>query len=254
MNRIQALLPLPLLLGIAATLCAGADRFPSVSVTPTSAPGAGGTNAPSVIYVTDFYLSPEMIQPAKTVPERVGLGRGPLANLRRELDTVRGDDPAAKAGKLVTALSQSITDALKKAGYRAEYKPGAPGLRQDFFPEDVSLPATGWLVGGWFEKVQENNRAEEAAVGFGAGSGQVSVEVAVSDLSANPRDPFLRIGSESGTKRMPGGLVARNPYAVAAKFVLSRGEDEKDVKAMGSAIASQLVKYMQKSPAKETQP
>jgi hypothetical protein len=92
--------------------------------------------------------------------------------------------------------------------------------------------------------VQEGNRVQEATVGFGAGSGKISIEVVVSDLAGDPRQPFLCIGSDNAKHRMPGGLVAMNPYAMAAKFVLARGGTERDVKAMGSAIAQCLVQYI----------
>jgi hypothetical protein len=44
---------------------------------------------------------------------------------------------------------------------------------------------------------------------------------------------------------MPGGLVMnKNPYAMAAKFVLSRGATERDVKQEGVAIANNLLAYI----------
>jgi hypothetical protein len=95
---------------------------------------------------------------------------------------------------------------------------------------------------------------EEAAVGFGTGSGKVAIEVVVSDLAGNPRQPFLHIGSANAKHRMPGGLVTRNPYAITAKFVLARGETERDVRAMGSAIAKCLIHYLQSDPTLQAQP
>ena len=93
----------------------------------------------------------------------------------------------------------------------------------------------------------EGNRVEQATIGFGRGSGQVSIAVIVSDLATNPRQPFLVMGSDSAQHRMPGGVVFMNPYAMAAKFVLSRGQTERDVKAMGSAIAKTLIQYLGQS-------
>jgi len=97
----------------------------------------------------------------------------------------------------------------------------------------------------------ENQPGVEATVGFGKGSGHVSIEVAVSDLAGDPRAPFLTIGSESGRHQTPGGLVTMNPYAMAAKFVLARGETEKDVKKEGAAIAQNLIKYIEQGPEKK---
>ena len=238
-------------LGLSLALLAGCSSLPGEkpTVSATPAPTATAVKAPSVIYVTDFYLPPEMIQEAKTLREQAGLGDGPATRLRQDLRILRGDDPESEARRLIKALSQTITDSLNKGGYTAEYRPSATGLRPDFFPSDIVLPSQGWLLGGWFERVQDPNRVEEAAIGFGAGSGEVSIEVVVSNLANDPRQPFLFIGTESARHRMPGGMVAMNPYAVAAKFVLTHGETERDVKAMGQAISRSIVQYIQQGPA-----
>ena len=240
---------------LALIVLAGCASGPIAKPKVTSLAAGDGTTAvkaPPVIYVTDFYLPPGMIQQAQTLPQMVGFGNGPVSRIRDDVRALRDGDPESKARKLVKTLGETITANLNKAGYRAEYRPSATGLRAEFFPADANLPKDGWLLGGWFERVQEGNRVEEAAIGFGAGSGQVTIEVAVSDLAGNPKEPFLFLGSENAHRRMPGGLVALNPYAVAAKFVLTRGETERDVKAMGAAIAKGLVQYIQQGAASQT--
>jgi hypothetical protein len=42
---------------------------------------------------------------------------------------------------------------------------------------------------------------------------------------------------------MPGGAVTRNPYVMAAKFVLGRQATMRDVEAMGKEIAKQIADY-----------
>ncbi|HRI11470.1 MAG TPA: DUF4410 domain-containing protein [Verrucomicrobiota bacterium] len=228
--------------------CSAMPGEPKTTVTPTKAGSANSSGVrPAMIYVSDFYLNPADIQRQMLVREDGVAGR--------VLTRVRGDgDPEAKAQQLINVLSQSIVDTLKKAGYRAQRLPNAQGLRAEFLPPDAKLPDQGWLVGGWFTRVDEGNPAMRASAGFGAGSEHVEVQVAVSDLATNAADPFLLIGTENQDRRMPGGLVARNPYAIAAKMVLSRGATERDVRAEGTAIANKLIEYVQQGSPQAAKP
>ena len=201
---------------------------------------------PALICVTDFYLAPGDIQKHELVPRNHIVGS--------RLGRLRNDDPAAKAQKLIRVLSETIVHDLNEAGLRAEYRPNRAGLRSEFIPADLSFPKAGWVVGGWFAKVDEGNRALNATVGFGKGAGQVEIEVTVSDLARNMAEPFLFIGSASAAKMRPGGLVMMNPYVMAAKFVMSKGATEKDVKQQGSAIAVSLVHYVNTGSPTTPQP
>lgn len=229
---------IPTALGLAAMLislgCAS-ERNPARVI---SYPTGTSTNArPSIIYVTDFYLNPDQIRSETVVPSG-GLVRGRLNQLRE-------GDPEARAAKLITILSQTIVAELKKAGQPAEYRPNREGLRQEFIPANAQFPNSGWLVGGWFVTVDEGNRAQAATIGFGTGAGSVEVEVVVSDLARNAVEPFLYLGAGTEARKLPGGLVmGKNPYAMAAKFVLSRGATERDVKQEGVAIAKNLLGYI----------
>lgn len=205
---------------------------------------------PSVIYVADFCLDATQIE-QKTMlgVERPGL----LANRPHLLHS---NDPDAKSQKLTNVLSDSIVKHLKSKGLTAEYLPSvlpdckseAVGLMQ-FAPGSVPLPKAGWLVLGWFEKVEEGQAAVEATVGFGAGAGKAQADVAVADLAHNSGQPFLILGSGSRTRRMPGGVVTLNPYVIAAKFVIERRKGtEKDVKNLGTAIAKSIVQYIEHGP------
>ena len=55
---------------------------------------------------------------------------------------------------------------------------------------------------------------------------------------------MLTFGDESRTHHMPGGIVTRNPYVIAAKFVLSRGATSRDVQQLGGDLAKEIVDYM----------
>ena len=218
----------------------GEARATSTPAHPS--PGATAVHKPGMIYVSDFYIDPSELEKQTLLSQNRLPGR--------VLGRLRGDsDPEAKARELVTVLSESIVDTLKSAGYPAQRFEGSDGLRQSFLPADATLPKEGWMVGGWFTRADEGNAAVQATVGFGAGSDHIEVQVAVSDLAVNVADPFLFIGTQNQERRMPGGLVARNPYAIAAKMVLSRGATERDVRSEGAAIARNLIDYVEHGPA-----
>lgn len=223
-------------LGIASGLLAVAVAA-GCSTNKASQAGNYAVPPPKTFYVSDFYIDPSQIQQETLLPRQ-----GPV---RSRLEQLRGDDPASKARKLVRALSDSMIKGLNDAGLHAEALRGQPGLRTEFMPADADLPKEGWVVGGWFTKVDEGNRAMQATAGFEMGAEKVEIQVVVSDLARDPRQPFLFIGSETGAHRMPGGLVARNPYAMAARYVLARGATEGDVKKQGAAIAASLIQYLQ---------
>jgi hypothetical protein len=208
---------------------------------------------PSAIYVTDFHLDASQIEHKGLLGgERQGIlgGRGPLR---------RGHDPASEAVSLPHLLSQSIVKDLKNAGLRAEYLPEVHAQyyphqangRIQFASDSAPLPREGWLVTGWFEDVQEGQAAVSATVGFGAGSGKAEADVAVSDLARDASVPIMVMGSGSRARKMPGGLITKNPYVMAAKFVMNkRHGTERDVKSLGAEIAKSLCQYIQQGAPK----
>ena len=204
---------------------------------------AKAISRPSLIYVTDFYLDPAQLQ-KETIVNRDGIVKKRIESLKPD------DDPSQKAAKLISALSGSITKGLQDAGQKVEYRPNTSGLRKDFIPQDLNLPSEGWLVAGWFSKVDEGNRALSSTIGFGKGSQSIQIEVDVYDLSKNSSEPFLHIGSDSGAKKTPGGLITKNPYTMAAQYVLSKGATEKDVQKQGSEIAKSLLQYIKDHTSK----
>jgi hypothetical protein len=185
---------------------------------------------PSVVYVADFGLDAQAQEAGSS-----GLKRPRL------LDLARGsDDPAQQAARIVDLTAQSLTDDLNRAGVPARrLPPGAP------------LPPQGWLVRGVFTEAAEGNTLRRAVVGFGAGSPKMEVQVGVSDLADQPDAPFVILGTVTDPERLPGGLVSRNPYVVAAKFVLEKGAPERDVQATAQAIADKIVVLREKVRARE---
>jgi hypothetical protein len=144
-----------------------------------------------------------------------------------------GEDPAAHARRVVDEMATALVKDLDAAGLPAERLP--PGR---------ALPADGWLVRGVFTEVDPGKPLRRAVIGFGSGKTDMEVQVGVSDLAAaNPAESFLVFGTVTDPSRLPGGVVTRNPYVVAAKFVLEKGAPRRDVEQTAKAIADELVKF-----------
>ena len=152
---------------------------------------------------------------------------GPVRRLKGEL--VPAETPAQKAERLAALLSETIAKEL------ASMK--IPATRQ---PRGAPWPASGIVVSGEFLQVDEGNRLKRAVVGFGAGAREALVQVAGFDLAQNREKPILVYGTGSESKPTPGGIVTMNPYAMAARYVLSRNATEKDVRTLGKRIAKDL--------------
>jgi hypothetical protein len=179
---------------------------------------------PRPVVVREFAFDVAQLRPDQgLLGGRQGPGKRILGNLRPE------ETPAEKAARLAGLLSETIAKELVALKIPASRAPvGAP------------LPAEGFVVGGQFMEVDEGNRLKRALVGFGAGSTEVLVQVAVYDLAQSRDQPVLVYGTGTGSKPMPGAVVTLNPYAMAAKYVLSRNATEKDVRTLGQQIAQDL--------------
>jgi hypothetical protein len=189
------------------------------------------------VYVRDFLFDSQNLKPDEGL---LGRREGPVGRLLQGLKP--SEDPAAKARELVTLLSNTIVSELNNAGIRASrLEPGA------------LTPQDGLLVGGEFLEVDEGNRMRRAIVGFGAGSEEVKVQVEVYDLAQNPATPFLVYGSGEEGRKSPGAVAFRNPYAAAARYVLSRKATEKDVVKLGNQIAADRVKISEGSKSGQNQ-
>lgn len=159
-----------------------------------------------------------------------GLASGRQGPARRIMGNLRPEEtPTQKATRFAGLLSDTIASELAALKIPATRELlGAP------------LPTEGLVVGGEFLQVDEGNRLKRAVVGFGSGSSEVLVRVAVYDLAQSRTQPLLVYGTGTGSKPMPGGIVSMNPYAMAAKYVLSHNASEKDMRRLGKQIAKDL--------------
>ena len=244
MSRMRRLLASLLMIGVLAgyrtSACAfGQSSQDSVVLRPT------------VIYVADFCLDESQIEnKALLSQERPGI-------LGNRLQLLRKSPTEQEPQKMTTIMSGAIVKYLKSKGMQAEHlsavcldcAPQAVGMMK-FAQNSAAVPNSGWLLSGWFENIEEGQPLVQAAVGFGMGANQAQASVAVVDLAHNPGEPFLVFGSESSAGKMPGGLVALNPYVIAAKFVIDRRKGmDKDFESLGTAIAKSLMQYIEQGPA-----
>jgi len=228
MNLRTAFLPVCVLLGVIGCV-SGCVTDPTAgnkvtggarveSETPTAALPSSPAKR---VYVQDFSIDVEATEP------RTGLLGRP-----RLFQQLTGEDPATHARRIVDELAASLVKDLNAAGIPAERMPGGG-----------PLPPEGWLIRGVFTEADSGNTLRRAIIGFGSGKTDMEVQVGVSDLASHPTESFLVFGTVTDPSRLPGGVVTRNPYVVAAKFVLEKGAPQRDVQHTAKAIADELVKF-----------
>ena len=193
------------------------------------------------VYIANFELDTAIIQTdngiggvADTVS---GHRSGPLARLGiLSQSSVAQGDASEQAPRIVNAMAEDVRKSFLDKGIPAERITDTSGV----------LPNDGWLLTGKFTQIDEGNRAQRAAIGFGMGASQMAVQVNVSDLaSAKPRQAFIALGTTKDPGMMPG--AAYNPYAMAAKFVIEKGATDKDIQGTAELIATEITNYKDKS-------
>ena len=213
-------------IGWQSTLPGNCSAASSVSGTASKPATSGALLAaqPRPVVVQDFAFDVAQLH---TDQGRMASGKG---RAKRVSGNIRPEEkPAEKAARFASLLSETIAKEL------ADLK--IPATRA---PREAALPADGFVVGGEFLEMDEGNRLKRAVAGFGAGSTEVLVKVAVYDLAQSREQPILVYGTGSGSKPMPGAVVSMNPYAMAVKYVMSRNATEKDVRNLGKQIAKDL--------------
>jgi Domain of unknown function (DUF4410) len=226
MNLCAALAPTCLVLAFVVSGCArdtagnpvtGGTRVQGEATTAAAVPSATAKR----VYVQNFTLDAEATEP------RQGLIPRP-----RIFQQLTGEDPAAHAQRVVDEMAATLVKDLVAAGVPAErLLPGQP------------LPPEGWLIRGVFTEADSGSTLRRAVIGFGSGKTDMEVQVGVSDLANRPEESFLLFGTVTDPSRLPGGAVSRNPYIVAAKFVLEKGAPQRDVQHTAQTIAAELVKF-----------
>jgi hypothetical protein len=210
----------------------GGMQVANEQLTGTVTPGA-----PRTVYVADFKLDAATIKTDPGiggVPDQVQQSGGLLARLsqRRLRQPAISGSPEDKARQIVDVMAEDLVKSLRDKGLAAERIGAVPG----------SLPKDGWLIQGSFTDVDEGNRLERSAIGFGLGSTQMQIQVGVSDLaSPQPTTPFIRFGTVKDPSMMPG--AAYNPYALAVKFHLQKQATEDDIRKTADLIVDELAKY-----------
>ncbi len=193
-------------------------------------------SSPLHVYVEDFSVEPTLIQQeTSALPPEGRIGRlrerlhGPLAP--------ETSDPQEAISQQIHAFTVALVQTLSAAGLSAERFHASPNQTQ-----------TGWLLQGTFVAAEQGHAGLQASIGFGAGAPHLEISATVSDLAAPAEGPFLLLGEQSKPSRVPGGLLTKNPYVIATKFVLAKGSTDKEVQKLAVQLADELVRYIQSHP------
>lgn len=190
---------------------------------------------PRTVYVADFQLDAGNVKTDSGiggVADEVTASNGILGRISQRLSrsSISGD-AQQQTPEIVSAMANDLIESFRKQGI--------PAQRIDAASSD--LPADGWLLQGKFTDVDEGNRMQRAAVGFGLGATQMAIDLSVSDLaSANPRQPFITFATTKEASMKPGGF---NPYAIAAKFHMEKNATDKDIQGTADQIVEEILKY-----------
>ncbi|MFD2232351.1 DUF4410 domain-containing protein [Phaeospirillum tilakii] len=211
---------------LALTACAQAQ------VTARHEEANAAATAPPVVYVADFDLQAGEIQsdsPLAGLPRPGLLGNGPLGLLKSR---------ESQARSLVDLMASTIVADLAKAGIPARrWNDGTP------------VPTSGWMVRGAFLTVDEGNRLRRAVIGFGSGQTDLQVATSIDQLSAEAAPaPLYQVDTAADSGRMPGAIVTLNPYAAAARFVLSGHDLDRGTKATAGKIAEEVAQRLRAAP------
>jgi len=223
----KSLLALGMAIIASAALCGCATAKFSGRREISAAPAA----KPAMIYVADFDLDAANIKSEPGVLAALPKVPGPLGSILPPLPGAP-KDPDTLARELVDSMSATLVKDLTKAGLTARRLPtGEP------------LPTAGWLVRGVFTDVNQGNQLRRAVIGFGLGKTDLQVLVDINDLAHGTPRRFYELNTTADSGKAPGAgpLIALNPAAGAARFVIAGKDLNKNVKQTASKIATEVV-------------
>lgn len=187
-----------------------------------------------IIYVSDFD-----VDPANFKQDKGGItGKGyllpapPKSFLRR-----KHQDRTTAANNLIRLMSETLVADLNKAGLVAErLSPADP------------WPTEGLVLSGVFTELSEGNQMRRALFGFGSGKAKVELYIMLTDVSSRAL-PLYESSTQKSNGKVPGAVIAMNPYAGAAGFVvkfgMTKNAPEKTVKKTASKVAAQIIKQLE---------
>ena len=200
---------------------------------------AAAVSGPSKVYVQDFKLDVSNLKTDSGVgglADQASGSGGILGRLSQRMSRGSISGTAeAQVPQIIMAMSESLIVGFKQKGIPAE------GLPQGI----AEMPRDGWLVKGRFVDIDEGNRAQRAALGFGLGATQMEAQIEVTDLaSKNPEQPFLIFGTSKEAGMKPGGF---NPYVMAAKFHMEKKATAQDIQKTADEIVGEILKSRDQS-------
>jgi hypothetical protein len=211
---------------------------PQATVKDDAEPGAD-VPAPTAIYVGQFTADADAVKASRGI---IGEGEGLLQNRPHLLGgggLLGGEGPLQRRtaednptpASVEDTIENAIADGLGQQGLSVPTGQLQPGM---------TPPPGSWVVTGAFVTVDPGNRAERAAVGFGAGAATAQVDVSIDAVKGDERIPVARMDGAADSGKMPGGAVTMNPYVIAARFVIGRKATDRDLETLGGAIAKDV--------------
>ncbi len=154
-----------------------------------------GLARPHQVVVADFAFSSDVVV----------LDRGFTARLERKIGAIPTYERKQRTVERVNdEIVATIVSTLRAAGLEAQ-----PGSEETLTIDQPTL-----VVSGRLRAVDQGNRTQRNAIGFGAGHSGVVADMAVAHYSSSGKKPILTFTAEAQSGRRPGA-AATAPIAAA---------------------------------------